>query len=145
MSKLRARVPYSIPPWLRQASFLYEADILHLAGQSEAALSAARDGLDYDSLTLHSASFAGVFARWVSMTSNTPDEMQAAEVCLDSIVSSLDRHEALDQVEILCACVHVGERRSCGNLETRIILQQKLGQLPFPITDQLVRLGFLRS
>jgi len=145
MSRLRARVPYSIPPWLRQASLLYEADILHLAGQSDAALSAARDGLDYDSLTLHSASFAGVFARWVSMTSNTPDERQAAEVCLDSIVSSLERHEALDQVEILCACVHVGERRACGNLETRNILQQKLGQLPFPITDQLVRLGFLRS
>jgi DNA-binding SARP family transcriptional activator/type II secretory pathway predicted ATPase ExeA/tetratricopeptide (TPR) repeat protein len=106
MLKLRARVPNSIPPWLRQASFLFEADILHLTGQSAAALAAAREGLDYRSLTLYSASFAGLFARWLAMTSSAPDERRAAGVCLESIVSQLDRHDAVDQVEILCACVH---------------------------------------
>lgn len=145
ISKLRARVPYSIPPWIRQASLLFEADILHLTGQSTDALAAAREGLDYRSLTLHSASFAGLFARWLAMTSSGPEERRAAGVCLDSIVSNLDRHDALDQVEILCACVHFEARRSCGSLEMRMVLKEKLTQLPFPITDQLVRLGFLRS
>ncbi|MEP7227697.1 MAG: AAA family ATPase, partial [Gemmatimonadales bacterium] len=108
MSRLRARVPYSIPPWLRQASLLFEADILYLTGQSDSALEAAREGLDYTTLALHSTSFAGMFARWLAMTPRAPEERQAADICLNSMVSNLDRHDALDQAEILCACVHLG-------------------------------------
>jgi hypothetical protein len=144
MSRLRARVPNSIPPWLWQASLLFEADILHLTGQFAAALAAARKGLDYKSLTLHSTSFAGLFARWLAMTSSAPDERRAAGVCLDSIVSKLDQHDAVDQVEILCACAHLEARRSCGSVEMRMVVKEKLAELPFPITDQLFRLGFLR-
>jgi DNA-binding SARP family transcriptional activator/type II secretory pathway predicted ATPase ExeA/tetratricopeptide (TPR) repeat protein len=144
MSRLRARVPSSIPPWLRQASLLFEADILQLTGEVAGALVAAREGLDYQSLTLHSDSFAGLFSRWLAMTSSAPDERRAAGICLDSIVSNLDRHDALDQVEVLCACVHLEARSSFGGVEMRMVLREKLAELPFPITDQLTRLGFLR-
>jgi tetratricopeptide (TPR) repeat protein len=145
MSRLRARVPYSIPPWLRQAWLLLEADILHLTGESAAAVAVAREGLDYRCPTLHSASFAGPFARWLAMTSTAQEERQVARVCLDSIVSNLDRHDALDQVEILSACVHLEMRRCGGTSEMRMVLKEKLAQLPYPITDQLVRLGFPRA
>jgi hypothetical protein len=144
MSKVRTRIPTSVIPWLKQAFLLLEADILHLTGQFTAALTSAREGLDYKSLTLHSASFAGLFARWLAVTARTPEERHSARLYLDSIISNLDRHDALDQVEILCACVHIEAGRFGGDVEMRRILKAKLAKLPLAITDQLIRLGLLR-
>jgi DNA-binding SARP family transcriptional activator/tetratricopeptide (TPR) repeat protein len=144
ISIMRERLPHSSPPWLKQASFLFEADILHLTGDTTRAITRAREALDYNSLTSHSASFTGPFTRWLAKVSESLDEKRSAAVWLESTLSKLDRHDALDQVEILCACIHMGMPTAFGAASIRKTLEEKLAQFPYSTTDQLKRLGFLR-
>ena len=142
ISALLSKIPPRIPPWLIQAALLLQADILHLTGQTAAAVATAREAFDYESLTLHSASFAGLFARWLAIASITRMEKCAAGACLDSIMSNLDRYDVLDQAEIVCACLHLGVTQSGERLNLRRILAERLGRLPIPLADQLARFGF---
>jgi hypothetical protein len=145
MSSVRGRIPPAMPPWFTQACLLFEADILLLTGQVELALTTAREGLDSQaSATLHSPSFAGVFSRWLAMTSITAHEKENTCRQLDVILANLERHDALDQAEVLCACLHLGMEASNGRTEMRKLLTQKLTELPAAVTDQLTRLGLLR-
>jgi DNA-binding SARP family transcriptional activator/tetratricopeptide (TPR) repeat protein len=144
MSSVRGRIPPAMPPWFTQACLLFEADILLLTGQVELALTTAREGLDSQaSATLHSPSFAGVFSRWLAMTSITAHEKENTCRQLDVILANLERHDALDQAEVLCACLHLGMEASNGRTEMRKLLTQKLTELPAAVTDQLTRLGLL--
>ena len=140
ISDLRTRLPCSSPRWLQQVSLLLEADILHLTGQMAPAVRRAREALDYTMLTSYSASFAGLFARWLALVSDSTDEKRSAVIWLESTLSKLDRHDAIDQVEILCACIHMG----IGSVAIRNAVEDKLAELPYSTTDQLQRLGFLR-
>ena len=138
----RSRVPPMIPAWLTQASLLFQADILHLTDQTAAAVATAREAFDYKALTLHSASFAGPFVRWLAKAALDQDERCAACLCLNQIMANLDRHDALDQAEIVCACLHLGMKPSCETFNLQKMLAEKLGRLPNSISEQICRLGF---
>jgi hypothetical protein len=142
ISRVRARVPDAAPPWLKQASLLYEADIWHLTGHTEIAVARAREALDYKSLTPHSAAFVGPFTRWLAMASQSLEERRKAEIWLDSTLAAIERHDALDQVEVLCACIHMDRSYPGTTLDVQRMLREKLGELPSSINEQLKRLGF---
>jgi hypothetical protein len=124
---------------------LFQADILHLTGQTAAAIVAARAAFDYKALLLHSASFAGLFVRWLAKAALREDEKCAADAWLTLIMSNLDRHDALDQAEIVCACLHLGMTRFGETLNLQKMLTEKLGRFPDSISEQIGRLGFRLS
>jgi DNA-binding SARP family transcriptional activator/tetratricopeptide (TPR) repeat protein len=140
ISTMRTRLPLSSPPWLLQASLLLEADILYLTGDPTGAVMRAREALNYMMLVPYSASFAGLFARWLALASESLEEKKSAVTWMESTLSRLERYEAIDKVEILCACLHMG----IGNVAIRQMLEERLALLPRATTDQLQRLGFLR-
>ena len=143
--RIRGRIPDAIPSWLKQASLLFEADIWHLTGQTTTALARAREALDYRLLTPHSAAFAGFFTRWLALASESLDERRKAATWLGSTIANLERHDAMDQVEVLCACVHMDLAAPPGSINVKRMLKEKLAGLPYSITQQLKRLGFLQA
>jgi hypothetical protein len=142
ISRVRARVPDAMPPWLKQASLLYEADIWHLTGHTEIAVARAREALDYRSLTPHSAAFVGPFTRWLAIASQSLEERRKAGIWLDSTLAAIERHDALDQVEVLCACIYMDRSDPGTTSDVQRMLREKLAGLPSSINEQLKRLGF---
>jgi tetratricopeptide (TPR) repeat protein len=139
--RTRRRVPDQIPQWIKQASLLFEADIWHLTGQSEIARARAREALEFTSLTLHSAAFVGPFSRWLVFASESLDERRKAKSWLSSTMANLESHDALDQVELLCACIHIKLAGQVGGIDIERMLKEKLAELPYSINEQLKRFG----
>jgi hypothetical protein len=120
---------------------LFEADIWHLTGQSEIARARAREALEFTSLTLHSAAFVGPFSRWLVFASESLDERRKAKSWLSSTMANLESHDALDQVELLCACIHIKLAGQVGGIDIERMLKEKLAELPYSINEQLKRFG----
>jgi len=128
------------PEWLKQAWGLHKADLLLLLGQLPEALIAAHDALGSGKRLLHSAFFAGPFARWVALSAKGTEDRTSARAQLTQMVEQLHAYDAIDQVEILCA-----ERILQDGLQhnSRILIEAKLTQLPGAVRDQLIRLGMM--
>lgn len=141
IARLDSRIPESAPPWLLQAWGLYRADILFLLGQHSNALVAGRQAVGEPPL-LHSSFFAGPFCRWLALTSKDPREEAMGRGCITSMMRDLDKFDALDRAEILCASVVI-DRQHESTFMQRNLLGEKLAHLPAAITEQLPRLGML--
>jgi hypothetical protein len=135
-------MPQTVPAWVRQAWLLHKADILLLVGQRSSALTVAREAIG-QSPVLYSSFFAGIFARWLALTSIGSLTEPDAKAQITRMIQELEKFDALDQVEILCARNILGcESQSVLEESTRII-RNKLADLPPAITNQLARLGVL--
>ena len=143
---LDERVPASAHAWLRQGWHLYKADVLMTIGRKSAALAEARQGTSGEHHELHARGFAGPFARWVSLTTDSRGTKPALER-VRGLMSKLDSFDEVDQVEILGAVLGlIGERtedRYCIELaETcRNGIAERVKRLPPATASQLAALG----
>jgi DNA-binding SARP family transcriptional activator/tetratricopeptide (TPR) repeat protein len=125
--------------WLIQAWKLAKADILYLCGHTSAGLAVAREGTHFPQPVLHAASFAGAFARWLALIGESDTQGRVACEEIDRLHANLEKYDAIDQVEILCA--HARSQGISAPPESFATLSARLEQLPSPILDQLRRLG----
>jgi hypothetical protein len=139
-STLESRVFPESPPWLIQAWKLLRADILSLSGHHTAALSQGRDAVGLPRPVLHSASFAGAFARWLALTSQQEEIECATRPILDGLEAKLEDLDTIDRVEVLCAQLLV---QGAKDAERKFHLQRYLAGLSPAVASQLTRLGVL--
>ncbi|MFL5493618.1 MAG: ATP-binding protein [Gemmatimonadales bacterium] len=139
---LEGKLLGSLPVWILQQWTLWKADVLHLSGRRADAVSIAYGGLEEHSFRLESPSFAGVFARWVALTSHVGDGRARAKRIVADLLGNLESYDPLDQAEILCASVYLGLALDQGGA-TLSVLESKLDRLPPAVRRQLACLGVL--
>lgn len=145
IAKFETRMPQSLPAWMKQAWGLHKADILFYLGYGSEALAAAQEALGYPNPRLHDWGFAGAFARWTAITMKGTSSETIGRGQLEVLACDLEKFDALDQAEILCALRLLG----CDSINRFRDLQQNihemLRKLPAAISEQLLRLGILPS
>lgn len=139
-----ARLPESIPSWMKQAWQLSTADVLQLVGRHREALEKASEALADG--VLHHHALAGPFTRWVSLSAVASGNPKQACERLQGFRAKLEEFDVIDQAEILAADCWVEIHRRGTKHPARIRadqcrLSEKLGMLPAAVTTQLVRLG----
>jgi DNA-binding SARP family transcriptional activator len=138
-SRLDSRIPPTAPPWVLQAWGLHKADILFLLGDRSRALLAGKEAVDIPPV-LESSFFAGPFCRWLALSSEAPQEVIDGRICIQGMLQDLDKFDALDRVEVLCASMILAHNGQSTD-ERRRILTKKLAELPDVTTKHLIRLG----
>ena len=143
MGVLESQAECFSSPWLIQAWRFAKADISQLCGHEAAALAFAVVATHHPTPLLHATSFAGAYARWLAMISATKGRVDAVTREIDTLRDQLHLYDALDQVEILCAC-EIGRDTSVPAPD-RSGLTVRLSKLPPSVVDQLRRLGMARA
>jgi predicted ATPase/DNA-binding SARP family transcriptional activator len=143
ISWLDYRLPPIVPSWLRQSWLLAKADTLLLLGSSQDALAVGSAAIGHPRPVLQSSFFAGMFSRWLALTSVRTSRDTAALEHIRSMRDNLGRFDALDRVEILCADrllrIHAPEIIQ----DVSEPIRNGLRHLPAAVADQLIRLGLL--
>jgi DNA-binding SARP family transcriptional activator/predicted ATPase len=142
ISGFELRMPQSSQVWMKQAWHLHKADILLYLGKESEALSAADEGVGGENPTLHDMGFAGAFARWLAVLSKHTSRQVHARLIVQRLARSLEKLDAVDQVEVLCAVLLLGCTPDRKESLTKS-LDERLDALPSPITKQLLRLQVL--
>jgi DNA-binding SARP family transcriptional activator len=143
IDSFESRVPRSSPVWMKQAWRLHKADILFYLGKDSEALIAADAGVGDRDPTLHDMGFAGAFARWLAVMSKHTSREAKARVSVERLVQNLEKLDAIDQVEVLCAVLLLGCTSDRTTESVTNNIAERLDDLPLPITEQLLRLGAL--
>jgi tetratricopeptide (TPR) repeat protein len=107
VARLESRLPATLPSMLLQRWLLWKADILLAAGMQDEASRAATAATSGFEFRLESPGFAGVFARWTAIISLGSELESRACKVLGELEGRLEEFDAVDQVEILCACSHI--------------------------------------
>jgi tetratricopeptide (TPR) repeat protein len=136
---IQARMPLSVPPWQMQAWALWKADLFYLLGRREVALVVARTTLEDHGLELRTPAFAGPYARWTALTAESAHEKACAVAKLDKLVGQLDRFDALDQVDILCAMSLLASSPT----DYLRAAKQRVSRMPPAVGAHLVSLGLI--
>jgi DNA-binding SARP family transcriptional activator/tetratricopeptide (TPR) repeat protein len=140
ISALDFRFPTSAPPWMLQAWGFYKADILFLVGQYSRATSSALQVLGQPP-QLYSCFFAGAFSRWLALTAGpSPQERRSRGGYIASLLNEIEKYDALDQAEMLCASLSLEGLPEDALYRTHL-LETKLSNLPGAVSEQLRRLG----
>lgn len=142
---LDKRLDGRLPMWMRQAWAFWKADLLLCANRPEDAKLAAEHGFEEFGAKLHTAGFAGPFARWLAHLGKYQNREQIARRALEDLLRSLSTYDALDQVEVLCAArsMQLTERKLEVTVDDEI--ETRLSQLPREIVIHLRRVGSLPS
>jgi DNA-binding SARP family transcriptional activator/tetratricopeptide (TPR) repeat protein len=146
LSEAGARIPPTIPKWMRQAWRFERADVLQMLGKRREALIEAAEALEDQEL--HSNTVAGPFARWLAHHAIATGEVTAARKRLQEFRSKLEMYDAVDQAEILAAAcwldVHSGISIPAARLRAQHRrLTERLLALPSAVGVQLSRLSVL--
>jgi hypothetical protein len=128
---------------MKQAWQLHKAEILFYLGKESEALISANEGVGGWDPTLHDIGFAGAFARWLAVLSKHTSREAKARVTVQSLVQDLEKLDAIDQVEVLCAVLLLGCTSDSATESLTNKIDERLADLPLPITEQLLRLGVL--
>lgn len=128
-----------IPPWANQASGLLYADILLLCGEIEKALQVANKTFHDHGYVVHTRSYCGPIARWASILAIRNNDAFAAAL-LDQLNEHLERHDTVDQAEILNAKISISRSRGRDFKAEIELLGEKLVTLPPAVGIQLSRL-----
>jgi len=140
---LDRRLSASVPTWMRQAWFLWKADLLLCAGRGMEASETAKQGFEDMGVELYSLGLAGPFARWLAHLGKAKSPSAAARGAIEVLLGSLSSLDALDQVEVMCAGrtfgICTGTRQG---LEEQAI-RERLYHLPAEVVNHLKRLGSL--
>jgi hypothetical protein len=142
IENLESRLCGSLPAWMRQAWFLWKADLQMCAGRATEAREIATQGFAEMGTELHSLGLPGPFARWLACLGRTGSTSDLARRALEPLLDSLTTLDALDQVEVLCAARRLGLHNSKGDLSERVI-EERLQRLPREVANHLRRVGSL--
>jgi len=143
---LDSRVPDSAPHWLRQAWYLFKADILYITGQQQTAISLAKDGIGRRTPVLHSPFFAGGFSRWLALTADSSTSRDKAIQLITELTYNISTFDTLDQAEILCAEYNLrrDELSDAEREKHQTLITHRLDLLPSAVRQQLRTLGMLQ-
>jgi hypothetical protein len=114
---------------------------LFIAGKRHEALRTAEEALE-GSQTLISPSFAGPYARWLSAV-GAGERKEGAKALIEELIVGLERFDALDKAEILCAKLKLDEDDFGVHTASRANLHSKLLNLPPAVRSQLAALEML--
>jgi len=144
IASFEVRLPQSAPAWIHQGWGLHKADILFYGGMKTEAFAAAGLAIgDSNEPVLYDPGFAGSFARWIGMMGRVTRCEESARSHIEPLARSLNRYDALDQVEILCAMLLTHGATEEGRDELVRRMNECLDRLPWAIRDQLSFLGVL--
>jgi hypothetical protein len=138
---LQVRIPGSVAPWIVQAWALWKADLLYLLDRKEMALELARSTLKDHGLELRTPAFAGPYARWMALTARSNQEKDSAADKVERLLAQLERYDAIDQVDILCAAALL----STSPFGHRQAAMQRLSRLPSALGTHLISLGLMQT
>jgi hypothetical protein len=127
-------------PWVRQAGYLYKADIAWLTGDRSGAFQAASKARELSKRPL-AIGFAGRLARWTTLLSIKEDRPAVALELLRSLDSNFDRLDALDRAEVLTCLAIIEERLRMPAHATAERARQELARLPLQCAHRLTALG----
>jgi DNA-binding SARP family transcriptional activator/tetratricopeptide (TPR) repeat protein len=142
LEALEPLIESECPLWFTQARRLLTSDILHLCGQTSAALAQAKIALALPEPVLHTLSFAGAFARWLALSVDGRASLSAAKCHLEELSRRMSQLDAIDRVEVTCARLILGD---ANKLELEGTLRSYLAGLPEAVVNQMCRLGVLRT
>jgi tetratricopeptide (TPR) repeat protein len=143
MEGLDNRLHGTLPAWMFQAWLLWKADLLQCAGKDSEAMRAAARAFSELGLKLHSAGFAGPFARWLHLTGQCRDREGASREVMKSLLASLHTYDALDQVEVLCAARAMRAGAAMDEHTYDGLIAERLRELPAEVRNYLRRVGSL--
>jgi tetratricopeptide (TPR) repeat protein len=145
--ELIRRVREELEPhgWLgiSQAWALYSADgylLMRMMHQAEAEGRRATEGINAD---LHVDFCAGPYARWVARGATSPVDLADAYSKIDSLTSSIENYDAIDQADILNARCWLDSRTGHLSDQQLQAMLARLERLPGAVGDQLRRMGML--
>jgi hypothetical protein len=139
IARLDPRIPETAPPWVLQSWQFHKADILLILGRTADAFLTARLALGTPP-ALKSSFFAGPFSRWLALTSKQSRETVESRATIKDMLRDLDRLDAIDRAEVLCASLILSDNAE-STYERRQILSDKLARLPDVTGEHLIRLG----
>ena len=138
VSRLDTRLPTDILPALLQRWLLWKADILMVAGAQKEAMETGLLAVRGYNFELRSLGFAGAFARWTAMTCRGDESESQGRLVLSDLEKDLERFDAMDQLEILCAASYLKVRPPAEYLDSII---SKAQCVPTPVVETIRRLG----
>jgi hypothetical protein len=130
LDSLDSRLSSAAAPWMLQAWAFYKADLAWLSGSRVEALKLAAKELQIRSYRLLSNSFAGPFARWITLTSHEDLDRARAKSILEEMVSNVGSYDAVDQAEVLAAMRVIKLRDGVVDVALNDFLAEKLMKLP---------------
>jgi len=145
ISSLENILPVSLPAWLNQAWLLAKADTLLLLGRNQEAHLVGSAAIGLTNPVLHSAFFAGMFARWLALTSLRTTKQASALAQIEQMKLHLSTFDALDQLEILCSAHLLRANRPERVSAAPEPILEKLAHLPEAAAEQMIRLEMLAS
>ncbi len=126
--------------WVRQAAWLYEADIAWLLGEKPRALSAVNQALEISREAL-SLGFVGRIARWRTVQSLRGGGTESPLRFLHTWYNQIDRLDAFDQAEVLCSLAQLEPIVPAGGSDVSVQARTALGRLPMACSKQIRALG----
>jgi hypothetical protein len=146
LSEASARIPATIPKWMKQAWSFERADVLQMLGKKREALIESAAGLEGNEL--YSNTLAGPFARWLTHHAITTGQVTAARKRLQEFRSKIEIYDAVDQAEILAATCWLSMQSEASVPPARLRAQHRrladrLLTLPGAVGVQLARLSVL--
>jgi DNA-binding SARP family transcriptional activator/type II secretory pathway predicted ATPase ExeA len=126
-----------------QAWALYSADAYAMMSMSHEAEVEGHRATTGANATLHMDFCAGPYARWVARSARSKIEQVCAYRKLDSLLSALDKYDAIDQADIINARCWLDSRAGQPLDQQVEAMLGHLARLPKAISDQLRRMGML--
>jgi DNA-binding SARP family transcriptional activator/tetratricopeptide (TPR) repeat protein len=133
--------PGAVPDWAIQGSLLCEADVVALCGNTRRAYSLARKATSKSMRELLNISYAGQFARWVSLLGIRDGDATEARARLQATFPATAQLHCKDQAEVLAAMAMLDSRLGPVPIAAWTEVRKRFSALPTPVTQMLKRLG----
>jgi hypothetical protein len=131
------------PAWSTQSVPLMEADIYAASGEDIPALRMASMALEQSGIEPLADRHAGMVARWVARTASHTGRDDEANDLINRLCSEIESFDLLDQAEIVCSRIWLGDQGGTTCKGDRELLTARLARLPAAVEGQLRRLGIL--
>ena len=131
--------------WRHQVALLNQADIYMLMGKKRLALQVGRRATHTEYERLLARGWAGKFARWLAQVAIHDGLVTDATTKLEEFTSTINRFDAIDRVEIICAYLRLCDQLDLKHIRLIESAYQQLVALPSAVSDQLERLGTTKT
>jgi DNA-binding SARP family transcriptional activator/tetratricopeptide (TPR) repeat protein len=133
--------PHDAPAWTIQAGLLCSADVVALSGNPRRAYSLAKRATSASLSELRETSFAGQFARWISLLGLRDDSAAEAVQRLTATFPDPTVLDRKDQAELLAAMTTLDARLGNDATDGWREVQRRLSKLPIAVSTIMRRLG----
>jgi DNA-binding SARP family transcriptional activator/tetratricopeptide (TPR) repeat protein/type II secretory pathway predicted ATPase ExeA len=144
VSGAEVRFSAPLPAWMVRAWTLWKADVLMIAGKREEAHAVAEGVVSQLTPGKCPAGFAGPYGRWIGVLGFEAGYTNGSDSVVRHLIrTGIERFDAMDQAEILCASRMIQMKTGRMGEENLAMLGTILRRLPAACTQQLVALGAL--